>query len=62
MLIIFTPDDALPCDHCEGHGVIRLELYQGRDVVSEWFTECGVCNGVGMLLPDDAIGFEFEGE
>jgi len=62
MLIIVTKDDLITCTHCDGSGVIPVDLYAHTDVgfaitrQQKW--RCGVCDGEGEVLPEFEVELE----
>jgi hypothetical protein len=62
MMIIFTPDDLTPCNHCDGSGFIPVDVYVNDGDVSKVGKNvefiCGACEGEGSVL--QAIEFDFD--
>lgn len=62
MMIIFTPDDASPCKHCDGTGFVPVDVYINDGDVSKLGKSvafiCGACEGEGEVY--EALRFEFE--
>lgn len=62
MMIIFTPDDVIPCPKCEGTGYIPVDVYisDGKvgKVTGKHEFNCGVCEGEGYIFPDFTFDVE----
>ena len=60
MMIIFTPEDTITCEKCDGTGYIPVDVYvsdgEVGKIVSNKEFECGVCGGEGFLF----LGFALD--